>query len=205
MSEIEKNRITEICELHNEIYESILDKGIRIGQLLSEQKTSLKHGEFIPWVKANLPFTERTAQFYMKIYTNRERIKNENVSHLTEAYKLLEAPKPRGHFIEIDSRDIEPNPFFKNSFLIPESIKKWTITIEHIGLYWITAVRLNQNKYQNICDHNRLMAIKMLEIKKVPAVIVSGMNDEKMKSAIKEIDYKEFHKYELHKKQEQDR
>jgi hypothetical protein len=73
-----------------------LDKAIRIGALLAEQKASLKHGEFIPWIKANLPFTERTAQNYMRLYDRREQLKNESVSYLNEAYRLLTAPKTPG-------------------------------------------------------------------------------------------------------------
>ena len=91
-TEIEKNRAVEIVSLHGEIEGLLklsLDKAIRIGELLSEQKANLLHGEFIPWVKANLPFTERTAQNYMKIYNQRALLKNENVSHLTGAYALL--------------------------------------------------------------------------------------------------------------------
>ena len=56
---IEKRRIDEIGQLHNEIIghlKTSLEKAIRIGELLSEQKDSLKHGEFIPWIKDNLPF-----------------------------------------------------------------------------------------------------------------------------------------------------
>jgi hypothetical protein len=96
MSNIEKKQIiNEIVSLHNEIsglLKMSLKKAIRIGELLSEQKASLKHGEFIPWIKANLPFTERTAQNYMRLYQHRDQLKNETVSYLTEGYKLLQEP-----------------------------------------------------------------------------------------------------------------
>jgi hypothetical protein len=65
-----RDRVTaqEIVKLHNEIIDALkmtLRKAIRIGELLTEQKQSLKHGEFAPWIKDNLPFTDRTAQMYM--------------------------------------------------------------------------------------------------------------------------------------------
>lgn len=66
-----------------------LDKAIRIGQLLTEQKDTLKHGEFTPWLEANIPFTDRTARNYMRLYRERDRIKTESVSDLTGAYALL--------------------------------------------------------------------------------------------------------------------
>ena len=95
MAEIERNRINEIVNLHSEIEGLLklsLDKAIRIGELLYEQKANLKHGEYIPWIKTNLPFTERTGQNYMRLYDNREKLKNESVSHLTDGYKLLQRP-----------------------------------------------------------------------------------------------------------------
>lgn len=92
-----RGRVGEIIVLHGEIgglLKTSLKKAIRIGELMTEQKASLKHGEFTPWIKANLPFTDRTARKYMQLYENRELLKTENVSGLTGAYKLLEAPKP---------------------------------------------------------------------------------------------------------------
>jgi len=94
MNEIINNRIQEINKLHNEIGGALkitLDKAIRIGELLTEQKESLKHGEFTPWVNENLPFTDRTARRYMTLYRNRDRLKMDNVSDLVDAYKITEA------------------------------------------------------------------------------------------------------------------
>jgi hypothetical protein len=87
---------TEITELHNEIaghLQQSLDKAIRIGELLAEQKRNLEHGEFTHWIAEHLPFTDRTARNYMKLHENREKLKTETVSDLTSAYKLLAAPK----------------------------------------------------------------------------------------------------------------
>lgn len=98
MNNLVKSRIKEITDLHNEIGGYIkvtLDKAIRIGELLSQQKEELKHGEFTSWIEDNLPFTDRTARNYMNIFRNRERLKTETVSDLTTAYKLLEEPKPK--------------------------------------------------------------------------------------------------------------
>ncbi len=93
---IEKTRTQEIVRLHSEVVDHLrqsLEKAIRIGQLLSEQKQVLKHGEFIPWLEANIPFTDRTARNYMRLYRERDRIKTETVSDLKGAYALLTPPR----------------------------------------------------------------------------------------------------------------
>jgi DUF3102 family protein len=82
----------EINRLHTEIDEAArttIDKAIRIGQLLSEQKRSLKHGQWLPWLEANVSFTDRTARNYLRVFEKREQLKLESVSDLTKAYRLL--------------------------------------------------------------------------------------------------------------------
>ncbi len=95
-----ENRASEITSLHNEIVGHLrqsLEKALLIGELLAEQKESLQHGEFGPWVKTNLPFTGRTARNYMALYRARDKIKTETLSDLTEAYDYLKGPKQIDH------------------------------------------------------------------------------------------------------------
>ena len=95
MNQIQQSTIQEIVTLHQEIAGHLkisLEKAIKIGELLTEQKESLKHGQFTPWIKDNLPFTDRTARNYMRLYHARDKLKTERVSDLNEAYRLLEAP-----------------------------------------------------------------------------------------------------------------
>jgi hypothetical protein len=94
--QIGKSRITEIGKLHSEIIghlKTSLAKAVRIGELLTEQKGSLKHGQFTPWIESNLPFTDRTAQNYMRCYRERDRLKTETVSDLKSAYRVLSVSK----------------------------------------------------------------------------------------------------------------
>jgi len=89
---IERNRISEIVTLHNEVAGFLrmsVEKAIWIGELLTAQKDSLQHGEFSPWIKANLPFTDRTAQRYMELYQHRGLLKTDTVSDLSSATRLL--------------------------------------------------------------------------------------------------------------------
>ena len=62
--------------------------------LLAEQKKGMKHGTFTPWIKGNLPFTDRTAQNYMKFYRKKRILISGNtepgsVLTITEARKRL--------------------------------------------------------------------------------------------------------------------
>ena len=98
MKAIEQNRIKEICTLHGELVQlcrTSLEKAMRVGELLTEQKASLKHGEWGLWVTNNLPFTERTASNYTRLFRERARLKTETVSDLGQAYKLLMEPTPK--------------------------------------------------------------------------------------------------------------
>jgi hypothetical protein len=38
----------------------MLEKAIRIGELLVTQKAECGHGNWLPWIKANLDFSEQT-------------------------------------------------------------------------------------------------------------------------------------------------
>ncbi len=95
MNDLQTGIVKKINILHNEIrgdLKKTFDKAIRIGGLLADQKESLEHGQFTTWVESNLDFDIRTAQRYMKVHNNREQLKSDSVSFLTEGYKQLEKP-----------------------------------------------------------------------------------------------------------------
>jgi len=86
------SRTKKIIYLHEKIIGNIVSaliNAIRIGQLLTSQKQQLKHGDFTPWVAQNLPFSQRTARNYMLVFRERHKLKTENVTDLSEAYKVL--------------------------------------------------------------------------------------------------------------------
>jgi hypothetical protein len=92
-----ENIIDRIKRLHCEAashYLIALGKAIEIGQLLVEQKEKLKHGEFMPWIEKNMPFSTATARNYMKLWRNRETLKMLNVSNLKMAYKVTQGSGP---------------------------------------------------------------------------------------------------------------
>jgi hypothetical protein len=85
-----KNTADEINTLHKELnvtFESVLQKAIRIGDLLTYKKDTTWHNEWIPWIKKNLDFGEREAQRYMQIYENRTLFANTTCMSLLDIKK----------------------------------------------------------------------------------------------------------------------
>jgi len=92
MKKIEKARINEIVTLHGEVKHELaitLPKAIRIGKLLIKQKASLEHGEWLPWIEKNLPFSDQTARNYMKMFKRRREFENQSILNLTDAHRAL--------------------------------------------------------------------------------------------------------------------
>jgi hypothetical protein len=69
------------------------------GEHLLKAKAALKHGEWLPWLAANVEVTERQAQRYMKVAENWAALsaKYDAASYLTidGALKELAKPKPQ--------------------------------------------------------------------------------------------------------------
>jgi hypothetical protein len=75
-----------------------LIKAIRIGELLSHQKPRCGHGNWIPWLEANTPFSWKTANRYIQAYKKRSKLVGADYfESLTE-------------FIEEESRDERREP-----------------------------------------------------------------------------------------------
>lgn len=97
--------MNEIIKLFNEINEHqkiSLQKAIKIGELLFEVKTRIKHTYFTMWMKENLPFSVRTAQNYMKLFKFKDVLKNESVSFLTDAYAFIKREGTPDEVIDAD-------------------------------------------------------------------------------------------------------
>src|SRR5260221_8047935 len=77
---VDRALIAKITRLHGDITalgRTSLKKALQLGELLTGVKESLPHREWLPWIKNNLQqIAERTAQNYMRIWKNRERIKS---------------------------------------------------------------------------------------------------------------------------------
>jgi hypothetical protein len=73
--------------------EDFITHVVRLGEKLIAQKARLKHGEFIPWVQANCPFSHDTANKYMLAATNPnyEHARNLSLREFLEKPKLITA------------------------------------------------------------------------------------------------------------------
>jgi len=117
----------EINRLHDEVLRSsrtTLAKAIRIGELLTRQKAAMSHGTFQKWIWSALPFCDRTARSYMRLFENRERLKTETISDLGEAYSLLREAKPQAKRKAPTAADDAPLPQVTLN-LSAEELEKW--------------------------------------------------------------------------------
>lgn len=96
----------EACE-HDA--QSAVERAIRCGEMLSEAKEKAGHGNWLPWLEANFPSSERTARGYMAMAANRQRVAD--IGSVREA--LAELAEPRTHIDTEDERNrltAEPVP-----------------------------------------------------------------------------------------------
>jgi hypothetical protein len=93
----EASSLRQIKKLHGSILHAArtsLNSAIRIGELLDQIRLNIPHGQWLPWIQKNLPFSERTAQNYIRCFAQKDRLKNANVADLSGAYLLLSEGKP---------------------------------------------------------------------------------------------------------------
>jgi hypothetical protein len=74
----------------------VLQKAIEMGKRLTEQKDKCAHGEWIPWIEANLSFERTTVARYMRCYENREKLNEASVPHLNLVDLARKHPKANG-------------------------------------------------------------------------------------------------------------
>lgn len=89
MQELFSSPIQEINERHakmDRLAKDALENAIRIGELLTNEKDKCKHGEWLPWIKANVQFSDRTANTYMRLFANKDKF--EGASNIAQAYRL---------------------------------------------------------------------------------------------------------------------
>ncbi len=83
---------------------------MRVGELLLQQKTTLQHGEFRPWIAAHCEFEQSTATRYMlAARQNASGVAISNLRHLFPSGERKAANKPRTvERIPQDDHDLEP-------------------------------------------------------------------------------------------------
>ena len=95
------NLATKINDAHRAALQAAQDALVaarEAGRLLMEVKAGLGHGEWGAWLEANVEFSARSAQGYMRIAERWEELNPQRVAHLSlrGALALLSAPKEEG-------------------------------------------------------------------------------------------------------------
>ena len=83
------SRIKRLLNREIETQKESLATRIEIGDLLQQQKDLQGYGPFGDWVKEHFELTHRTANKYMLLFNNQDKI--EGASSLAEAERLLNA------------------------------------------------------------------------------------------------------------------
>jgi hypothetical protein len=84
-------------EIHEEVrlaehhWNQALRHAITAGEKLIEAKTLVRHGEWLPWLEANFPGGRSTAQLYMQLARNAQRVGH--LASVREAMAALTEPR----------------------------------------------------------------------------------------------------------------
>ncbi len=65
-------------------------RAIRTGELLTGIKSTVGHGNFLPWLESNIPFSRNTVTNYMRFYEYREKLEWAKIAHLNDAYDSIQ-------------------------------------------------------------------------------------------------------------------
>jgi hypothetical protein len=90
----------EIKNLYFNYCKTSIETAIKMGELLTEIKEQVGHGNFDNWVKHNMPFSRMSANNYVRVYkyslTPEGKINLQKVGlEITDVYKLLIEHKPK--------------------------------------------------------------------------------------------------------------
>lgn len=91
-------RINEEHRACEEAARSAVGHAIRCGEMLAEAKSRTAHGQWGSWLRQNFAGSERTAQTYMRVARNREKLNPQRAADLSlrSALRELEPPGEEG-------------------------------------------------------------------------------------------------------------
>jgi hypothetical protein len=95
---------------------------IEVGELLIEAKATLPHGKWLPWLRENLPFSDRTAQAYMRLATHTPPQMRSGAADLSVREVLAHVARPRRK-----SLDDELAAWTERHRLERRPVTEWTI------------------------------------------------------------------------------
>ncbi len=114
--------VEEITNLHSEIapiFLTAFEKAVRIGEILTQVRGALKHGEWLPWVSDHLPFSHRTAWDYLSAFERQDviRPKLEAASNLN--WRTLVSSNGNG---EHNPAQLHESNFYSRSIRLTQSL-----------------------------------------------------------------------------------
>jgi len=170
-----------------------LEHARKAGELLIEAKEQCRHSEWLPWLKENVRFSERTAQAYMQVVKRWDELeaKAQGLADLTfqEGLKLLAAPAKKEFTLE-ESEEIfqravqasnecvaemtrflaDPNSTISDCLFIRDAASK-------LGAEWKAMQVRNANRLRevlgNMSEEDRLQLSPDVreQIRRLPAII----------------------------------
>ena len=178
---VEHDRLGELAATVNDEYALMtgdmtraVKRAIRIGELLTEAKSEVAHGEWIPWVEENLVFGQREARRYMRVAANRTRVSDSD--SLREAVSLLAEPKeeePAADESDVqtsaapsspDPADIAPvlddEPEYRNDPALEQELRKTRATSQQYVEKIASAAEAIQEKERELAELRKLKADK---------------------------------------------
>ena len=73
-----------------------LEHAFTCGELLIEAKSKARHGQWLPWLRENISFSERTCQAYMRLVQRKRQIRS-SAADLSVRGALQHLSTPRRH------------------------------------------------------------------------------------------------------------
>lgn len=179
---VEHDRLGELAATVNDEYALMtgdmtraVKRAIRIGELLTEAKSEVAHGEWIPWVRDNLVFNERQAQKFIRINTNQSAHLIKDARTINEAVALLAEPKEEEPADESDVQtsaapsspdpaDIAPvlddEPEYRNDPALEQELRKTRATSQQYVEKIASAAEAIQEKERELAELRKLKADK---------------------------------------------
>ncbi|GBF52088.1 hypothetical protein LPTSP4_36260 [Leptospira ryugenii] len=112
-------KVRMIINLHESVIggmKNVLQNAMALGEELHKIKENIGHGNWIPWIEKNLPFSERSARNYISIYKNRDSLNRQPIADLKSAIKFISAGSQ-------DEKEINPKESFDPRMLFKKHYK----------------------------------------------------------------------------------
>jgi Protein of unknown function (DUF3102) len=123
-----KDSADEINQLHEANCthaRQTIENAIRIGELLSIERAKRKHGEWLPYLEANIKFSRKTADNYQRIYNQRSKLVN--VTNLTEAYRISLPKESKAKNRKVIKPKALTLRMFRGTCTIEDPVPSWRV------------------------------------------------------------------------------